>query len=272
MSFYTIETAKLQDLAKQHRDAYVTGKPFPHIYMDNVFPEEVLNRVLEEFPNSKQIDWQRYQNNNEVKLASRNEMEFGSFTRHFIHLLNSRPFLDFLEHLTGIKNLIPDPSLEGGGLHQILRGGLLKVHADFNKHPATGLDRRLNVLIYLNKDWEEAYGGHFELWDKNMEKAEVKILPLFNRMAIFSTTSYSYHGHPDALNCPEDRSRKSIALYYYTNGRPAEEIDPSLKYHSTLFKVRKDKLEDAKADVKKVLRDFVPPILIKGYMRMKGKK
>jgi len=81
MSFYTIETAKLQDLARQHRDSYVTGKPFPHIYLDGVFPEEVLNTVLEEFPNSKQIDWQRYQNNNEVKLASRNELEFGSFTR-----------------------------------------------------------------------------------------------------------------------------------------------------------------------------------------------
>src|ERR1044072_7748325 len=117
MSFYTIETAKLQDFARRHRDSYVTGKPFPHIYLDGVFPEEVLNRVLEEFPNSKQIDWQRYQNNNEVKLASRNELEFGSFTRHFIHILNSRPFLEFLETLTGIKGLILDPSLEGGGLH-----------------------------------------------------------------------------------------------------------------------------------------------------------
>ncbi len=271
MSFYALDTAALQELAKQYRDQYVTASPFPHIYLDDVFPEEVLNKILEEFPNARQIDWQRYQNKQEVKLASRNEMDFGAHTRHLVHLLNSRPFLDFLETLTGIRNLIPDPSLEGGGLHQILKGGLLKVHADFNKHPATGLDRRLNVLIYLNKDWEEAYGGHFELWDKNMEHAEVKILPLFNRMAIFSTTSFSYHGHPDPLTCPEDRSRKSIALYYYTNGRPAEEIDPSLKYHSTLFKIRKDKLDDAKADLRKVLKDFVPPVMIRTYMKLKGR-
>jgi Rps23 Pro-64 3,4-dihydroxylase Tpa1-like proline 4-hydroxylase len=270
MRFYDLETAKLQALAKNNRDKYITAAPFPHIYFDNVFPEEVLNTILEEFPGAAQIDWQRYNNRQELKLASRNEMEYGSFTRHFIHTLNSRPFLDFLENLTGIRNLIPDPALEGGGLHQILRGGLLKIHADFNKHPATGLDRRLNVLIYLNKDWEEEYGGHFELWDRNMEQAQVKILPLFNRMAVFSTTSFSYHGHPDPLNCPENRSRKSIALYYYTNGRPAEEVDPSLGYHSTLFKIRKDKLEDTKADVKKVLRDLVPPLFIKAYVKLKS--
>ncbi len=149
-------------------------------------------------------------------------------------------------------------------------GGLLKIHADFNKHPVTQLDRRLNVLVYLNKDWEEAYGGHFELWDKNMEKAEVRILPIFNRMAVFSTTSYSYHGHPDPLTCPADRSRKSIALYYYTNGRPAEEIDPKLGSHSTLFRVRKDRMEDTKADVKRILRDFIPPAFIKAYVKLKG--
>lgn len=268
MNFYKLDSDYFQKLAKANRDKYVTAQPFPHIYLDDVFPPEVLNNVLEEFPNSNQIEWQQFQNKNEVKLASRNEEQFGPFTRHLMHILNSKPFLKFLEDLTGIRNLIPDPDLEGGGLHQILRGGLLKIHADFNKHPRTNLDRRLNVLIYLNKDWKEEYGGHFELWDKNMEKAEVKILPIFNRMAIFSTTSVSYHGHPDPLNCPPDRSRKSIALYYYTNGRPMEEVDSSLGSHSTLFRVRKDKLEDAKHDFKQTLRDFIPPILIKAYTRL----
>ena len=270
MHLYEPETAKLEDLAKRNRDRYVTGDPFPHIYLDNVFPEEVLNTVLDEFPDARQINWQHYQNKQELKLASRNELEYGAITRHFIHTLNSKPFLNFLEKLTGIRGLIPDPSLEGGGLHQIMPGGLLKIHADFNKHPVTQLDRRLNVLVYLNKDWEESYGGHFELWDRNMDAAKVKILPVFNRMAIFSTTSYSYHGHPDPLACPEDRSRKSIALYYYTNGRPAEEIDPKLGSHSTLFRMRKDRLEDAKADVKRILRDFIPPAFIKAYVKLKG--
>ncbi len=271
MEFYKIDSAYFSNLAKINRDKYVTAKPFPHIYLDNVFPENVLNQILEEFPNSKQIDWQTYQNKNEVKLASRDEEKFGEFTRHFIHILNSKPFLTFIEELTGIKNLIPDSDLEGGGLHQILRGGLLKIHADFNKHPKTNLDRRINVLIYLNKDWFEEYGGHFELWDSNMEKAEVKILPIFNRMAIFSTTSKSYHGHPDALNCPEDKSRKSIAMYYYTNGRPSDEIDENLGKHSTLFKVRKDKLEDAKISISDTIKLFIPPIITKLIVKLKNK-
>lgn len=270
MNFYSPEISTLQELAKSNRDKYATATPFPHICLDDVFPEELLDTVLEEFPDTKKPEWQRYQNAQELKLALRNEMIYGDTTRHLIHTLNSRPFLDFLEALTGIKGLLPDPYLEGGGLHQIVRGGLLKIHADFNKHPTTQLDRRLNVLIYLNKDWEETYGGHFELWDKNMEKAEVKILPVFNRMAIFSTTSFSYHGHPDPLNCPADRTRKSIALYYYTNGRPAEEVDPALGYHSTLFKIRKNKVEDVKENLKYILREFTPPILMKTYAKLKS--
>lgn len=261
MNYYKPDTHVLQAIAKQHREKYSTAAPFPHIYLDKVFPEQALETVLEEFPAPGQIHWQQFNNNKELKLASKNEEEFGDFTRHFIHMLNSRPFIEFLETLTGIKGLLPDPFLEGGGLHMIKRGGMLKVHADFNKHPVTGLDRRLNVLIYLNKEWEESFGGHFELWDKDMEKAMVKILPVYNRMAIFSTTSHSYHGHPDPLTCPEDRTRKSIALYYYTNGRPAEEVTAS---HSTIFKLRK---EDAVSNIKEVLREWVPPVLLKTFAR-----
>ena len=54
--------------------------------------------------------------------------------------------LEFLETLTGIDGLVPDPYFAGGGLHQIVRGGFLKVHADFNWHPKLRLDRRLNML------------------------------------------------------------------------------------------------------------------------------
>jgi hypothetical protein len=119
-----------------------------------------------------------------------------------MHFLNSQPFLEFLCILTGINTLLPDPYFEGGGAHQIMPGGHLKIHADFNKHILTNLDRRLNVLIYLNKDWEESWGGHLEFWDKELKSPVKKILPIFNRMAIFTTTSTSYHGHPDPLKCP----------------------------------------------------------------------
>jgi len=134
----------------------------------------------------------------------------------------------FLQEMTGIKEpLIADPHYEGGGFHEIKKGGFLKLHVDFHKHRKLNLDRRLNLLVYLNKEWEESYGGNFELWEKDMSKQVVKILPIFNRMALFSTTGDSWHGHPDTLTCPDDRSRKSLALYYYTEGRPDNEVAQS---------------------------------------------
>jgi Rps23 Pro-64 3,4-dihydroxylase Tpa1-like proline 4-hydroxylase len=132
--------------------------------------------------------------------------------------------LRFLEDITGIAHLIPDPYLEGGGFHSIGAGGFLKIHADFNWHAKLNLHRRLNVLLYLNSKWSEDWGGDLELWDQDMTRCVKKITPVINRLVIFSTTDSSFHGHPDPLMCPSDVIRKSIALYYYTAGRPEEEV------------------------------------------------
>ena len=266
---YNIDRRFFQKIAKEKRDQYITAQPFPHIVLDDMFPEAILNAIIHEFPNSNQVDWIRFKDKNQVKLACNNEEEFGVNTRQFIHVLNSKPFLEFLEELTGIRELIPDPKLVGGGLHQILKGGLLKVHADFMKHPHTHLERRLNVLIYLNKDWKEEYGGHFELWNKELTECKVKIAPLFNRMAIFTTNKTSYHGHPDPLTCPDDVSRKSIAMYYYTNGgRPTEDGKSS---YDTLFQVRKDRMDDRKADMRKFVKDLIPPIVTRILLNIERK-
>ncbi|MCS7004270.1 MAG: 2OG-Fe(II) oxygenase [Cytophagales bacterium] len=261
---------KAEELAPQYQKAY----PFPHIVIDNFFDDKILEQVLEEFPDAHQIDWQRYNSPNERKLACNKEEEFGNKTLHFIHMLNSSIFIEFLEKLTGIQNLIPDQNLIGGGLHQILPGGLLKIHADFNLHPKTKLSRRLNVLIYLNKNWKEEYGGHFELWDTEMKACRVKVLPIFNRMAIFSTTSTSYHGHPDPLTCPEGMSRKSIAMYYYTNGRPENEIIAGLEEHTTIFKPRDQNEKIAKnwrVIALKIARETIPPFIYRKLSKWAGK-
>jgi len=119
--------------------------------------------------------------------------------------------------LTGINNLQKDDHLEGGGIHQSTKGGYLNIHADFTVHPHhRHWQRRINLLVYLNKDWEEDWGGKLELWDKEMKGCVEKILPGFNRCVIFNTDPDSYHGHPEPMTCPEDRFRRSIALYYYT--------------------------------------------------------
>jgi Rps23 Pro-64 3,4-dihydroxylase Tpa1-like proline 4-hydroxylase len=131
--------------------------------------------------------------------------------------------------------LVVDCQLNGGGLHQITRGGKLDVHIDYNYHPVTKLDRRLNVLLYLNSEWDSHWKGELELWDSDVQNCPTRILPTSNRLVVFSTTEESNHGHPEPLQCPPDRTRKSIALYYYSNGRPEHETVPP---HSTIFKRR----------------------------------
>nr|WP_294894954.1 2OG-Fe(II) oxygenase [uncultured Pedobacter sp.] len=270
----TLLSSKNQDLiqlANNSTTQYKTAAPFPNISFDDFFDSEFLTEVLNEFPDLSKKDSISFNDTKQIKLAGKGESDFGTKTKSLMHFLNSEPFLNFLQILTGIEEpLISDPYFFGGGQHEIKPGGLLKVHADFNKHPQLRLDRRINVLVYLNKDWKEEYGGNFELWDKNMEKCEKKFLPVFNRMAIFSTTDFSYHGHPDALTCPEDRSRKSLALYYYSNGRPASEININHEKHNTLFKERKNNTEDtvafkpsSKEKLKSFLKDCIPPIIVK---------
>tara|TARA_B110001450_G_C17517800_1_gene439245 strand:- start:2 stop:859 length:858 start_codon:yes stop_codon:yes gene_type:complete len=285
MSEFLNETNKnLLEKARNHADEYKNASPFPNISFDNFFNPEYLNKVLDEFPDLSAIkESQKFANPKEIKLAGKGEQFFGSETKKLMHFLNSEPFLQFLQIITGIKEpLISDPYFLGGGQHEIKKDGLLKVHADFNKHPKLDLDRRINVLVYLNKDWKEEYGGNFELWNQDMSMCEKKILPIFNRMAIFSTTDFSYHGHPDPLNCPENRSRKSVALYYYSNGRPSYEINQGLEKHSTLFKARQGDAKDEiafnpknvnkKYTAKSLIKDLTPPIVLKALKTLANKK
>lgn len=222
-------------LAEEHSAGYAAAEPFPHAVLDDFLPAEACDQILEAFPGGSESDWIRFNDPTGLKLASRGTAHLPEVIYQALTAFNSAPFLQFLEVLTGIEGLIPDPYLEGGGIHQIQRGGFLKVHADFNHHEALKLDRRLNVLLYLNRDWQEEYGGHLELWDREMQGCVQRILPEYNRCVVFSTTDWSYHGHPEALNCPEGMSRKSLALYYYTVGRPDAERSES---HSTLYQLR----------------------------------
>ena len=160
--------------------------------------------------------------------------------------------------VTGEK-LIIDPELNGGGLHEIKKGGVLKVHTDFNKHPSLDIDRRLNVLIYLNKNWRKEYGGDLELWDSEMRNCKKKISPNFNKMVIFSTNDYSYHGHPDPVDCPLDLSRKSLALYYFSKGRPSTELNVNKVKNQTYFEDRygfKNETNSQSKSLKNYLRRF----------------
>jgi hypothetical protein len=232
---FTQTQDELSNLAEQHRERYRSAAPFPHAVLDDLFPRATLEAVLSEFPGTQDVDWVRFRDGTGRKLAISDADQMGPKSVAFLRQLNSRPFVAFLERLTGIPGLIPDHHFVGGGLHQIEPGGFLKIHADFNRHPTLGLDRRLNLLVYLNHGWREEYGGHLELWDPDMFRCKRRVLPIFNRCVVFNATDVSYHGHPEPLTCPEGWSRKSIAIYYYSKGRPAHELSSP---HSTIYRRR----------------------------------
>jgi len=222
---------RMKELVAGHGEGYRSADPFPHVVLDDVFEPELLKQVVTEFDAMDRGKWHSSDKTLERKWSTEDIQRFGPTTRVFINQLNGGLFLDFLERLTGIRGLISDPHLRGGGLHEIKREGALGVHADFNLYRRLNVWRRLNLLLYLNENWDRSWGGELELWDRTGKEMVKSIAPIFNRVVIFDTSNCSYHGHPHPLMCPPDRSRKSIALYYYTVEKPEGEIDP----HTTLF-------------------------------------
>lgn len=265
---FVLDPEQLMPLANELASKYSAAEPFPHVVIDGLLSGDVLRQVAADFPNADEIDWHRSANPRQQKLATEDETQLGDSARWLLYQLNSATFMKFLEVLTGIEGLIPDPYFAGGGLHQIERGGYLKIHADFNRHPKFMLERRLNLLLYLNDDWKDDYGGHLELWNKEMTHCVQRILPSFNRCVIFNTTDFSYHGHPEPLTCPPDRTRKSLALYYYSNGRPDDEVSED---HGTLVKPRPGETIDGLNGSKALLKRFIPPIVtdIRDYLKKK---
>ncbi|MCB1616419.1 MAG: 2OG-Fe(II) oxygenase [Pseudomonadales bacterium] len=224
--WFFFEADEWLDKAASLHEQYTGAEPFPHILFDDFLPEAVTTRLMSSFPSVNYEGFKQhdndYQKNKQGRVQENYFRGVDHFVRHMLNEFNGMVFLDFLERLTGIKGLIGDPHFFGGAMHQILPGGKLDVHADFNYDARRDLDRRINVLLYLNQPWQEDWGGHLELWDKDMSKCHLRAAPLFNRCVIFNTNSSSFHGHPDPLTCPDGVTRKSIALYYYTVGRDDE--------------------------------------------------
>lgn len=246
-------------------EQYVTAEPFAHIVIDDFLQTDVLKRIANQYPSREgKSFFDRPQER--LKYQYHAGETTNAITRNILAELNSRAFLSFLTQLTGIKGLISDPYFEGGGLHETRDGGHLSVHADFNVHGKMKVERRLNLLVYLNDDWDESFGGHLELWDKQMSKPVHRIAPLLGRAVIFNTSLDSFHGQPDPVMCPEDRSRKSIATYYYT----AFDNLMGVPKRTTNFRPRPTTNEkpDRKIAFQHFVNDWVPPRLQKYVMRL----
>ncbi len=260
---------QFEQLGEELSSSYQSATPFPHAVIDNFLDADALRPLLAEFPSRVGKDhFDRSQERLKYQFAPW-EVE-GDALRNLLTQLNSAAFVRFLEKLTGIKGLIPDPYYEGGGLHETMPGGHLSVHADFNVHGRMKLQRRLNFLLYLNDDWSPDYGGQLELWDRDMKACQVKVIPEIGRAVIFNTDLDSFHGHPEPLTCPAGRSRRSIATYYYT---APEHGVASLPKRTTVFKERggtSDK-RDWKITYQHFVNDWVP-FKLAGVARKVGDK
>lgn len=212
-----IDFAKLEADLDARAAAYRSAAPFPHTVLDDVLVPSAFDKAVGEFPGIDDAFWKGYIHVNETKYSHTSPDVWGPTLHDVAKEFCSPQFVAYLERLTGIENLMPDWSMDGGGLHQTLRGGHLNIHADFTTHhDHENWARRVNILLYLNEEWPDEWGGKLELWDKDMTACQAKVTPAGNRMLVFTTDVDTFHGHPDGLTCPPDVARRSMALYYFT--------------------------------------------------------
>lgn len=261
-----IDASNVREKGKELHAAYEAGHPFPHIMIEDFLPRPIIDMCFAEIE-AGQRDQVSYDRAQERLKSEFKPDEMSEGPRNLFYTFNSRPFIRIIENITGIKGLIPDPYYLGAGFHEIQNGGHLSIHADFNHHKMMDVERRINVLIYLNDDWDDAYGGQLELWENDMSKCVKSFVPLANRCVIFNTTSQSNHGNPNPVNHPDGRSRKSIALYYYTSTWGDDK-----RSHTTQFRPRhgtEDK-PDWTVRRRELINDLMPPILRRALTRKKA--
>lgn len=220
-------------LAVERAEQYQSAAPFSHGVFDNFLPDGLARRLSDAFPAPEDISWVERDNANNRRRYQHDETKVPALLREMLREFNSRQFVLFLETLTGIGNLLPDPYFIGGGVHISGTGDFLKVHADFNWHHKLQAYRRVNALLYLPTEWQPEWKGALEFWDREMTRPVVSSLPLFNRLVVFSTGEHSNHGQREPNECPPGIYRKVLNLYYYTTRRDDGDMnDP----HFTLYK------------------------------------
>lgn len=212
------------------------GAPFPHVVMDEFFAQDFVETLTTEFPAFEQGNHVGDNGQPGGKSTVETIRDLGLAYRQLDETIQSPAFLKFLSQITGIEGLLYDPWYLGGGTHENHTGMSLDPHVDFNYHPSERWHRRLNLLVYLNPGWDEQWGGCFELFaDPHASpRPDVSIAPIFNRCVIFETSERSWHGF-SAIQLPTDqgdRSRRSIALYFYTKDRPLDEVADR---HTTVY-------------------------------------
>ncbi|MCB0706124.1 MAG: 2OG-Fe(II) oxygenase [Saprospiraceae bacterium] len=263
----TIATALNTDVINDNsiarfREEFSKGKPYKHIIIDNFLQEDVADALYKNFPKVTELR-KHYKGINENKSEGSSFEEYDSRFPIVLEAIKSKEFTHWLEQVVQIDNLLLPDDHRGAGVHQGRNSSFLDVHVDFSVHPILNMHRRLNLLIFLNKNWKEEYGGLLELWNEDVTVLEKEVMPSYNRAVIFETTDTSYHGY-DVITIPEDETRKSIYSYYYSP------LAPGVKYHDTIFKPRpsdslvKKTQTNAKELVKNGIKKTIQKLGLKG--------
>ena len=227
----------------------VSNDPYPNAIASNFLPVNMIKKMEEEFINFKKTSTAGLEKFQKLKWVLNDYSKMPPTIKNAIDFFYSEGFLKILERKFKLKNLLPDWKFFGGGLHQSFKGGFLKIHSDFVYMRKSKLKRRLNLLLYLNSNWDQDWGGLIELWDKNMISAKKKVIPEINNAVIFRTDFDSNHGFPDPISCPNNISRKSLALYYYTEEKAVFPLVlKRRKYFHAIWKKRTNVNEPEFAD------------------------
>ena len=195
------------------KDKFANVEPFEHVVIDNFLSEEYSEKLYKLFPSNYE-EWYNYCNPIEVKYAFDNINILPNDLKNYFYYLSTQKIVNLFKKITNIENLEYDEYLHGAGLHSHGKNGRLNVHLDYEKHPVTGKERRLNIILFMSKDWDASWNGANELWDKDAEKCIKKTDIKFNRAIIFKTNEISWHGIHEKIICPEGVYRKSLAYYY----------------------------------------------------------
>ncbi|HEX6245806.1 MAG TPA: 2OG-Fe(II) oxygenase [Polyangiales bacterium] len=219
------------------RQQFQSAGPFRWFELSPFLEEDFARELVASYPSFEQSRQQGLEFkavNEQKKVQITDRAKFPEPVKRLADALTAPEWLRDLEYITGIPRLLGDPEFDGGGMHVTGPGGRLDVHVDFNYLQKHKLHRRLNILVYLNPDWQESWGGNIELWDREVKHCAKAFTPQLNRCVIFETSDISYHG-VSPVRCPPEVARRSFAAYYYTREAPPEWRG---EMHDTIFRAR----------------------------------
>jgi Rps23 Pro-64 3,4-dihydroxylase Tpa1-like proline 4-hydroxylase len=244
-------TSNIDELKK----LFINNEPFEHIIIDNFLSDDYAEEIYNEFPTNYE-NWYKYINPLEIKFAYDNINLLNDNLKNYFYYLSSDHIVNLIKEITGIENIEFDDFLHGAGLHSHPNHGRLNIHLDYEKHPISGKERRINIIYFTTKNWDSSWNGANELWDKNVSKCVKKTDVVFNRAIIFKTNEISWHGLHDKIVCPNDIFRKTLAYYYISEldtKKPESEYRKKAKFVKSpndkycekmeqLYKIRENRL------------------------------